>query len=453
MTELETLRELLGKLDEPTARYSTLDRYYAGDGPLTFVAPDARVALANRVNRLSVNIPRVLVDAVAERLRVVGFTGSGQDARLWQDWLYSDMDQMSNVAHREALALGDTFVLVWANRHGDPRVTVESARQVAVDTDPGSRHITRAVKRWEAAGQTHAVLYEADTITRWLSPQLGAATLGFRKVETLPNPLGAVPVVRLRNGGRLLDGGVSEMADVLSLTDAVNKLLLDMMTASEFGARPRRYASGVELAEEDVLDADGQPTGVTVAVNPYGESDRMMISEAAEARFGQLPGADLAGYENAIGVLMRQVSAVSGLPEHMLGIGGDNPTSADAIRASEAALTARAEARQATFGRAWEDVARLMVAVRTGVDPAAVNLRVQWADPATRSVAQEADAVTKLHAAGLLPAAYALRKLGYSDDEITEITRARASERQAAASADVLAPGGPGRPPGEHRAQ
>jgi hypothetical protein len=44
-----------------------------------------------------------------------------------------------------------------------------------------------------------------------------------------------------------------------------------------------------------------------------------------------------------------------------------------------------------------------MVAVRDGVDPEAVDVRVQWADAVTRSVAQEADTVVKLFGAGLLP--------------------------------------------------
>ncbi|CCH75083.1 conserved hypothetical protein [Nostocoides australiense Ben110] len=151
----------------------------------------------------------------------------------------------------------------------------------------------------------------------------------------------------------------------------------------------------------------------------------MMISEAVETKFGQLAGADLTGYENAVNVVMRQISAVSGLPEHLLGIGGDNPTSADSIRASEAALTARAEARQGTFGRAWQRVAQLMTAIRTGVDPAAVEVSVQWADPSTRSAAQEADAIVKLHAAGILPTSYALARLGYDATEIEQIRAAR----------------------------
>ena len=117
--------------------------------------------------------------------------------------------------------------------------------------------------------------------------------------------------------------------------------------------------------------------------------------------------------------------AVSTLPAHYVGVFTDNPASADALRAAEASLTARAEARQAQFGRAWEQVAKLMIAVRDGRDPSLIDdIRVQWADAATRSVAQEADAVVKLYAAGLLPRTYALSKLGYSDDEVAKIEAA-----------------------------
>jgi hypothetical protein len=69
-------------------------------------------------------------------------------------------------------------------------------------------------------------------------------------------------------------------------------------------------------------------------------------------------------------------------------------------------------------------VAKLMTAVNTGQDPDQVDAHVQWADAATRSVAQEADAVVKLYQCGLLPQTYALSKLGYSEDEISVIKAA-----------------------------
>jgi hypothetical protein len=145
----------------------------------------------------------------------------------------------------------------------------------------------------------------------------------------------------------------------------------------------------------------------------------------------------LAGYEAAVRVLLGQVMAVSALPAHYVGVLQDSVTSADALRAAEASLTARAEARQQQFGRSFEDVARLIVAVRDGVDPLNVDVGVKWADASTRSVAQEADAVTKLFAAGLLPASYALQRLGYSDDEIAAIRIARRTEALDSAGVDL----------------
>lgn len=415
----DVLTALLQRLDEKTATYSELDRYYAGKPPLSFLAPEAREVLGKRFGHLGSNLCRLAVTSLTERLRVTGFTRDGRpDAELWGDWIGNDLDQTSMVAHREALALGSSFVIVWADPAGAPAISVESARQVAAVRDPGTRRIVAAVKRWETATTTEAVLYEPEQITRLRANSTGATTVGFNTVEVLDNPLGTVPVVELRNTDRLLGDGISEMGDLLPLQDALNKLLADMMVGSENYARPRRFATGIELEE----DEDGD------AVNPFPEGDRMMVAEEPDAKFGQLPPADLASYDSAIRVIVEQIEAVSGLPAHYVGITSNQPPSADALRAAEASLTARAEQRQQTFGRAWEQVAKLAHAVRTGTDPAAVNVRVQWADPATRSVAQEADAVVKLFQSGLLPASYALARLGYTDDEVIDIRAARRGE-------------------------
>lgn len=427
MTTTELLEKLSARLGAPAARYTDLDRYYTGTQPLAYLSPEAKTALGNRFGVMASNIPRLAVTALAERLRVTGFSG---DAGLWDEWVRNDLDQLSGLAHREALLLGDSFAMVWADQYGRPRVTVESAKQVAVLTDPGTRQITAALKRWTTDTTTEAVLYLPDQISRLRANQTGGTVTGFTTVEVIANPLGAVPVVNLRNSDRILDDfGSSEVDDLKPLVDGLNKSLVDMLTTSEYVGRPRRWATGIELTETDVLDAEGNPVldgdghPVTTEANPIPEGDRAMISEAPDAKFGQLPSADLAGYEAAVRVLLGQIMAVSTLPAHYVGVFTDNPASADALRAAEASLTARAEARQATFGRAWEQVARLVIAVRDGRDPAMIDgIRVHWADAATRSVAQEADAVVKLYAAGLLPASYALSKLGYSEDDIATIT-------------------------------
>lgn len=178
MTQDELVLQLMQRLDEPAARYSELDLYYGGHQPLAFLSPEAKIALGNRFGVMASNIPRLAVTALAERLRITGFTG---DAGLWTDWIRNDLDQTSGVAHREALLLGDSYVIVWADQFGHPKVTVESAKQVAVQLDPGTRQITAAIKRWETKTTTEAVLYLPDRIVRLRANQTGATTIGFHR--------------------------------------------------------------------------------------------------------------------------------------------------------------------------------------------------------------------------------------------------------------------------------
>lgn len=424
MTALKTLEALTGALDERLSSISENETYLAGKQPLAFLSTQARES--TKLGRMASNIPRLAVTSLAERLRVTDLLLAGRhDDALWADFRRNDLDQLLGVAFREALGLGSAYGIVW-DRTGSarPKVSIESAKHVALSVDPGTGETIAAVKRWNVADGSRAMLYLPDAVIPYAADGENA-TVGWREGEAIRNPLGVVPVVEFRNGDRLLGPGVSEIEDLKPLVDALNKVLADMMVGSEFYARPRRWATGVELG----TDEDGE------AVNPFPEGDRMMISEATEARFGSLPAADLHAYEAAVKILLGQIMAVSALPAHYIGVFNSNPTSADGNRSAEASLAARAEARQAQFGRSVEAIGRLMHAIRTESDPDAADVSVVWADPATRSVAQEADAVVKLHTAGLLPADYALARLGYSGDDIREIQKARRLE--AASRLDV----------------
>ncbi len=120
-------------------------------------------------------------------------------------------------------------------------------------------------------------------------------------------------------------------------------------------------------------------------------------------------GADLSGFTNALATLTQTLGALSGLPPHYLGLHGDQPASADAIRSAEASLVAKVRRKQRVLSGGWETVMRLAVAIRDGrYDPALNRLETVWSDPETRSVAQGADAALKLVQGGLLTADVAL---------------------------------------------
>lgn len=425
----DQLQTMIQTLDGRAGHLDQLDRYYAGSPPLSFLAPEAREALGNRFGRMASNFCRLAVTSISERLRVTGFTRNGEvDPALWADWTRNDLDQLSATLHREALTLGTAYALVWADQSGAPTISVESAHQMTVVRDPGTRQIIAAAKRWNTPTGSEAVLYGPEKITRYRSDS-HHATAGsqYRVVETVDNPLGVVPVVEFRNSDRLLAEGVSELRDIMPLQDSLNKLLADLLVGSEYFARPRRWVTGLELEEDD----DGE------AINPYPESNRMMVGESPDMKFGQLPASDLGSYDTAIRTIISQIMAVSSLPGHYTGIVANQPPNADGLRAAEASLTARCEQRQHTFGRSWEKVAALAHGIRSNTDPLAADITVQWADPATRSVAQEADAVVKLYQAGLLPVSTALAKLGYSDTEVTQIRAARRTEALDTAGTDL----------------
>lgn len=450
MVENKTLKALNRRLDEERPTLDRFEQYARGAVPLEFIAPEVREALGDRLKTLQLPWARHVVAAIEERLSVVGFRTSQDspaDRDLWNVWQANNLDEGSQLAHAEALMFGRSFVLVWADGNGRPVVTVESARQCAVLFDPATRTRTAALKRWVADEHGHAVLFEPSKVTKFRtlakvidagidSPgSIEGAT--WEQVETLPNPLGIVPLIPLTNRPGLTDPqGRSELADLLPLFDALTKLQTDLMVSSEYLASPRRWASGLMLEEEP--DDNGAPSGdIDKGTNFNDLPGRLWVAEDPQAKFGQFPGSDLAGFLNALAMLKRDLSATSSLPFHYLGMFGETPSSADAIRSAEASLVALVRRKALSFSGAWEEAMRLAHAVLVGFySPDLMNLEAIWADFETRTVAQAMDAASKGVSSGILDPDFAAEKyLGLTPTEARrnrETRRARALEAAAA---------------------
>ena len=422
----QLLTDMLQLLDAPQGHYALLSQYASNTQPLAFISPESRKMLGNRMSRMSVNIARLAVTSMVERLRVNGFS----DDRAWQLYVDNDLDQRIADAFFDALLYGEAFVLVWA-KNGKATASIESPRECAVLRDPADHSVVLAgVKRFSTKTESHAYLYLPDRIEHWVGPHTGPAKSGYTVREVIEHDLGVCPLVPIENGR-------SEVADLLPLIDALSKLLLDMMIASEAAGKPRRWISGLELIEEPRLDDDGNPVlddqgePIVDVKNPIDDVNTIqtMIAESKDTKFGQLDATGLGGFKDGVQVIISQIQAISSLPSHYLSaLSATIAPSADGLRSSEAALTARCEQKQLLFGRAMEMVAKLLIAVDTGTPVEDISLRVSFAPADTRSVAQETDAVVKLVTANILPVSYALKKLGYSDDEIERIRAAKRSE-------------------------
>jgi hypothetical protein len=429
---LSVITRLGRALDERRPEYDRLDTYYAGrQSSHAFMAPEVRASLGNRLPPLVLNWPRLVVSAVEERLDVDGFRLSRDepaDSELWRIWQANRLDEGSQQAHLDALVHGCSYVMVWASADPrTPRISIETARQTAVERDAMTGEITTALKRWTEGGYGHAVVFGPEQITRWRTQDRlveGSDTYeipaaGWTQVETIENVLGVVPVVPLVNRPRLLTpNGETELSDIIGLTDAVSKVCTDLLVTSEYAAAPRRWITGMDLQQ----DQAERVAAVTQAKWIDAPASKLWIAGAPDTKFGQFPEATLEGFVAAIDTLTQQAAAISGLPPAYFGIHGSEVASADAIRSSEATLVSKARRRQRAFGGAWEDVMRLAVLVRDGVQrPGMESLEMIWRDPETRTVAQAADAAVKKLAVGV-SREQILEDLGYSPTQVERMT-------------------------------
>ena len=307
------LSELCGELEQANRVYDQWDRYYTGDQPLAYLAPEVRAQVGNRLTPMVINWAETIVDSVNRRLSAEGFqTGVGDeaDAELWRVWTSNGLDEDAPLGQADALVHGLAFMSVWGNDEDPetPLMAFESAHQVAVRYRPGSgdRVMDAVLKRWAGDGVEYATLYLPDQVIRHardvVSP--GQVAGGWRVDQTLPNPLGTPPWAAIVNRGRLLNrNGRSELASVAPIVDGINKLATDLMVTSEFFQTPRRWATGIQVpssggdrerlqaeAARDVgrgheeEDVAGRP-GCAVRAVPGGAAGRVRVGDQPADRF------------------------------------------------------------------------------------------------------------------------------------------------------------------------
>lgn len=408
------LRERLIHLQPDLDKWS---RYYEGRQGLSYMAPELIREMEGRIQPVVVNWPRLVVDSLEERLDVEGFRINQRvESRLWDFWQANGLDEQSQQAHVDALAMRRSYVIVGSpDTPGDaPVITVESAAQVYAQRDPRTRKVTAAIKRWTDDDDNEYLTLYLPSETVWMVSE-AAVGRRWREYARDVHNLGMVPVVPLVNRARITDTeGVSELADVVPLSDAACKVATDMMISAEFHAMPRRVVVG--MGEDDQFDQDGRPVSKWAQI-----AGRIWTIDAlpAEVNVQQFAEANLANFHQTLNTLARMVASMSGLPPHFLGYSDANPTSADAIRSAETRLVKRAERRQRAFGGAWEQVMRLALLVADGSLPDGIDsLETIWRDASTPTIAQKADAVTKLRTAGLISLRQAREDLGYTQEQI-----------------------------------
>ena len=405
-------------LDERLPAVEEYEAYYRGDQRLAFATSKFRETFGRLLEPLSDNWCQLVVDASVERLRVEGFRfgpqDTGADSDAWEIWQANYLDADSELAHTEASKCGLSYLLVLPGADPQtPRITCEHPAQVITYSAPDDRrNRLAAFKRWmEADGSSRAVLYTREAFY-FLRRERNSRVKGWTGAGGIVNPIGVVPVVPMINLPGLLGGGMSDLQAVISLQDAINKLLADMLVNSEFVAYPQRYATGLEIPTDP---ATGRPMDREAFLSSVS---RLWVAENPAVKFGQLEGSDGLGYVRQIEALVQHIAAQTRTPPHyLLGQSGAFP-SGESLKATETGLVAKVKRKQRSYGEAWEEAMRLAFAYRGDTIRAeAADTETIWADPEARSEGELVDALLKMRQLGV-PITELWRRYGATPQEI-----------------------------------
>lgn len=433
-------------------RYSLVvlyEDYFAGRHKLTFASSRFREAFGQMLGAIADNWIPLIVGATTERLRPQGFL-FGKDKKgdtdAWDIWQRNQLDADAPLAFTEAAKHGESYLLVWPDTTSapkgvfgrffsrrsnelEPRITTEHPSQMVVMREAGDRRRrTAALKRWEEPdGRCLATLYLPDEIHYYEATEDGWKV----RRDSGKNKLGVVPVVPLVNDPQMLPAlpptalsmnphrvqpgasvglGRSDMADAISTVDQINKLICDMMVASEVAAFRQRWATGLEVPRDDNDDP----------VEPFKAAvDRLWIAEGedgAAVKFGEFGATQLDNYTKAIESRIQSLAARTRTPPHYL-LGEIVNASGDALKAAETGLASKAKGKATSFGEGLEEAIRLAFAWKDDERAGDTAAQVSWAPMESRSESEYVDSLVKKMALGV-PKEQLWQDAGYSPQEI-----------------------------------
>lgn len=448
ITRVNMLKQLDGRLRRRRQRTDLYEAYYAGNHRLAFATEKYRDAFGSLFGAFADNWCGVVCDTPAERLSVEGFTSKNSDSAdesAWDVWHENDMELQAGSAMLGAIKTGYSYVLVDVTAD-KPTMHVWPSSMAIVRRDPRTRKAVAGMTQWlNDDGSFGAELYLPDGTQRYKSRDKESRTGNVADPdkrewladgEFVPNPLtdGSIPLVEFVNRPNELNHGHSELGDILALQDAINKLVNDMIVASEFQAFRQRVLTGVEIPRNPETGVPLPSQQIEAAMS------RLWAFEPTDAKVWDLPATDLNNYVSGIKELLNHLAAQTRTPPHYL-IGQMVNVSGEALTAAESGLVSKVESKQRSFAISWREVMKLAMKSDTPVE-------VSWSNPERRDVAKLADAITKLMATAQLafPREEALRMLGFSPMEIKRIIKLM-DERLPGQTGGTTAPTDPNNPP------
>lgn len=420
--------------------------YYRGtEGRMKFASDEFRDYFQTRFAGFSDNWCMPVAQAPVERINHLGIRLPGQtkaDEATARRWERND----GNRGLSEALLLMTTakraFGLVSPSPNG-ARYTFEHPDSAALIYDAITRERRAGFVVWQddttefgelsLPGSILSLKREKSAISngdRYVPPDADGWEFDTSKdaIER-PNPLGAVPLVELRNQALLDDDPISDISGVRAMQDAINLVWAYLLNALDYASLPGRVILNSEVPKEPILDETGQIVGERPIELDRLIRDRMMFVPGEKASLGEWTAANLDAYSKVIEHAIEHIAAQTRTPGHYLLTGSNVP--ATGYELAEAGLTSKAMERisyAAPEVREMHRLGALAEGDRAAADKIAVG-RVLWAKPQYRSESQLMDGLVKMRTAGF-PFQWIAEEYGLDPMEVDRVMQMARDEAQ-----------------------
>lgn len=306
---------------------------------------------------------RLVVDVIAERLKLIGYVDddrSGIDKVLRSNGNSTEI----STAVSESLLYGVGFLSVSKGAEGEGSeviLTSENAMTTTVITDRRTRRVTAAitVDRWDVKNGMRGWLHTEEYSVPFTANLVSKKVEKDEKREVIEHGYGFVPVFPIVNRRSSAGAmGRSEISEaIMGYIDTATRTLVEMEVARSLYANPRLFLLGVEremFKNEDGTYsnplAESQHSGVAIPASKTGTPSVNSVSPGNPSAFTEI-----------LRSIATQVSAESAIPVYRMSLADSNPTSAEAIMASELPLTARCESKISSLRVQFRSIGRAIL--------------------------------------------------------------------------------------------
>lgn len=419
--ETDALSELLDVWSRKRAKNLLLSVYY--DSKQAF--QDLGISLPPQMRNVKAALgwPAKGVRALARKHVFEGFSLAGEpdafdlNEMLERNRFDLELPQAISSAYKHSCSFitttrGDTSA-------GEPEVMIQArdAEWSAAVWDRRRREIRHALAITDVDERTQPT--EAVLFMRHATLQL-TRTFGVWRAHHLPNRTGRVLVEPLVYDPQLSRpfGRSRITREVRYLTDSAIRTLLRTETSAEFYSSPQRYALGVK---EEAFKDSGRWQAI------LGRLLALELNEEGEKpTVGQFPQMTMSPHLEHYRQLAQNFCSETGLPMSMVGIFADNPASAEAQQAAEAALAEEAEYQWRVFRPSLLRVQQNALMLRDSLtEPPAESWKSQVNWTPARYVSPQASSDYVVKAVGADPqlagTSVMRRRLGMTQAEIEEV--------------------------------